>query len=988
MVAGGNFSRVREYDSTTEVERSFLFAFDRSSGQIKSFAPTFNGEVFQVLSSGDGQNVWVVGGFSSVNGQTERSIVKMNVHTGEVVSSFDPPAFDGRIHTIALRNGLLYVTGRFLHVGDRTQTLLAALDPQTGAVDPGVTIEFAEPRRDGHLAISGSDITPDGSTMVVIGNFQRVGGLPRTQIAMLDLSSGGVAVSDWQTNRYGDGCSSSFLSYMRAVEFSPDGSYFAVATTGAYSSTYQCDTVARWDTADRGTSLNPAWTNYTGGDTLTALAVTETAVYTGGHQRRMNNPFAADRVGPGAITREGLSAHDPRSGAVLPWDAKRTRGYGVYGFLVTPDGIWVGSDTDRIGNWHYRARLALMPLAGGQPVSADYTGHLPTQTVTVTDSGLTKRNFTGSSVTGSSVVATPDWAGVRGAFMLNGYLYTGRSDGTFRKQTYDGSTYGELENVPLAWVPDAQTASLNRFSTQDLQGSQQVTAMFYDDVTGRIYFTKAGQNQLYYRFFSRYGEVVGAERQIGPGAIPGLNWSQVRGAFLVDDHLYTSDAEGRLFRWDWSVDGGPADNRNLSPAAYSGTPVVGTGTQVSGPGVDGEMWAGRDTFVYAGAEPPNEVPVASFDVACEGAVCDFDAGASSDSDGEIARYAWDFGDGTSAGAGEVVSHTYAVGGSYEVTLVVTDDRGESATVSQQVSVDVPNVEPTAELTVGCSGLDCDFDGSGSVDSDGQIVDYLWDFGDESEGSAGVSTSHTYAEPGQYTVALTVVDDRGGESTVTEDVRVVDPEQTAVVSFRDVTSSNGNTRNAQVTVPGSVEAGDTMVLVATLNSDSRSLTGPEGWTLLKQESDPTASAMTAAWVRTAGENDAGSEVSVALSAYTKTSLQLVAYADAAGVGEVVQAFDTESGTQRTTPVVDVTVPGSTVVSVWGNKSSVNTTWEISSPATLRDLSVGDGSGHILQAIADSGPLGVGPAGGLTAETESADRRGILWSIVIPPVQSGL
>lgn len=292
------------------------------------------------------------------------------------------------------------------------------------------------------------------------------------------------------------------------------------------------------------------------------------------------------------------------------------------------------------------------------------------------------------------------------------------------------------------------------------------------------------------------------------------------------------------------------------------------------------------------------------------------------------------------------------------------------------------MEPSAVFSAACSGLSCEFDGSASVDVDGELEAYEWDFGDGEVGT-GVAPVHEYAAPGEYTVSLVVTDDRGGTGSASQVLNVIDPDQIPVVALRDVTSSNSNTNNAQVQIPDTVQVGDVLLLVATLNSASTSVTGPAGWTLLQEASDSTVTATTAAWSRVAVAGDAGSSVSVPLSAYTKTSLQLLAYADAAGVESFTQAFDTESRAERTTPVVEVSVPGSTVVSIWSNKSSVNSSWTIPSGATLRDLSVGTGGGRIVQAVADSGPLGVGPAGGLTATTDSADRRGILWSIVLAP-----
>jgi PKD repeat protein len=71
-----------------------------------------------------------------------------------------------------------------------------------------------------------------------------------------------------------------------------------------------------------------------------------------------------------------------------------------------------------------------------------------------------------------------------------------------------------------------------------------------------------------------------------------------------------------------------------------------------------------------------------------------------------------------------------------------------------------NNAPTASASFVCSGLSCTFDGSGSRDSDGTIATYEWVFGDGTTAS-GVAAQHSYAQPGTYTVTLTVTDDRGG-----------------------------------------------------------------------------------------------------------------------------------------------------------------------------------------------------------------------------------
>ena len=143
----------------------------------------------------------------------------------------------------------------------------------------------------------------------------------------------------------------------------------------------------------------------------------------------------------------------------------------------------------------------------------------------------------------------------------------------------------------------------------------------------------------------------------------------------------------------------------------------------------------------------------------------FDATGSSDPDGSIAQYFWDFGDGATA-AGALTVHVYA-SGSFTATLQVIDDQGASTTATVLIGVDnkppvvsasVSPVSGTPPLTVLCSSL-------GSFDPDGTIVHYAWDFGDGTA-AAGPQVTHTYAAPGLYFVTLSATDDGGAVTRTT------------------------------------------------------------------------------------------------------------------------------------------------------------------------------------------------------------------------------
>jgi len=178
------------------------------------------------------------------------------------------------------------------------------------------------------------------------------------------------------------------------------------------------------------------------------------------------------------------------------------------------------------------------------------------------------------------------------------------------------------------------------------------------------------------------------------------------------------------------------------------------------------------TWVNNGDVPANNPPTAAFSSTCTDLDCSFNASASSDSDGSIVSYSWDFGDGAVA-SGVTAAHTYAADGTYTVTLTVTDDAGASSATSQTVTVTSAtpaNQAPVADFSFVCTDLACSFDGTASLDPDGSIVSYGWDFGDGSTGT-GVTPTHTYTVDGSYTVTLTVTDDAGATGTLNQTVSV-------------------------------------------------------------------------------------------------------------------------------------------------------------------------------------------------------------------------
>lgn len=181
--------------------------------------------------------------------------------------------------------------------------------------------------------------------------------------------------------------------------------------------------------------------------------------------------------------------------------------------------------------------------------------------------------------------------------------------------------------------------------------------------------------------------------------------------------------------------------------------------------------------------PPNGTPTASF-VASPSAPREndsilFDASASSDPDGRLVSYAWDFGDGRTD-SGTRVFHSYSLAGAYTVVLTVTDDRGVSASVSKTVTVSsasVPKADFAFSPTTPAPHQNVNFNGSLSTAITGRhIVVYEWDFGDGSDHvlSPVPITAHAYNVVGTFVVVLNVTDDTGRTNAVAKSVTVAEP----------------------------------------------------------------------------------------------------------------------------------------------------------------------------------------------------------------------
>jgi PKD repeat protein len=161
----------------------------------------------------------------------------------------------------------------------------------------------------------------------------------------------------------------------------------------------------------------------------------------------------------------------------------------------------------------------------------------------------------------------------------------------------------------------------------------------------------------------------------------------------------------------------------------------------------------------------------------------FNASGSSDADGNISRYLWDFnGNGIyeQSSGSPLASYTYGDAGIKAVGVVVEDADGARSLAKLYIDVNVPgNNRPVAELNgtplSGDAPLTIEFFGGGSRDQGGEIVRYDWDFdgdGDWDSYDGPEDLDHNYPEPGVFKPKILVTDTVGAQDLAEVEVKVL------------------------------------------------------------------------------------------------------------------------------------------------------------------------------------------------------------------------
>jgi hypothetical protein len=373
MYAVGMFSVVAQGGKT--FKRNNAFSFKASAPfTITSWNPNVNGTVNSVaFNSGHCANAYIGGDFTKVRGRSATRVAKVSTAgAGALVGSFRHSA-NKQVETIASYQNHLMVGGFFTRINGSAKTpYMISLNPRTGAND-----RFLDLHISGHITFPNAAANPtriynqqvshNFRFDLVEGDFTSVGGKGRRQVFMLNLTTRPRAtVTTWTSPRF-DGskgyppkgfyynCGQSQPFYVRDGAWSPDDKTVFLASTGQRpwnAKTLPLQGLCDSASAFSATGSRPAikWTNYTGCDSLLAVAADASAVYFAGHERWSQNPNGCDKQGPGAIVAPGMEALNRTTGELV-LNAQGTaglysrgRGLGADDLLLTKAGLWIASD--------------------------------------------------------------------------------------------------------------------------------------------------------------------------------------------------------------------------------------------------------------------------------------------------------------------------------------------------------------------------------------------------------------------------------------------------------------------------------------------------------------------------------------------------------------------------------------------------------------------------------------------------------------------
>jgi hypothetical protein len=357
----GSFTSIANVGEAAVAQAS-LAAYDINTGRIDmNFRPTFGGGgVLAVEASPDGTSLYVAGTFNTINGVTRRKIARLSPATGAPVTAFTANA-SARATALAVSNTTVYAGGQFTTVNGVARTSLVALNRTTGAVDTSFNLPLAGGLGvGGLLSVQALELTHDDSKLLVVHTGRQIGGQDRYGVGLIDTVS--KTLLPWRTRLWDDNLA--FVGGIQRVyagDISPDDSFFVVTSGSGGDRPPINDTAIAFSIAGED-NVQPRWVSRHF-DSVYSVAITEQAVYVGGHFSWQESPTSPvpwpglDNVGYGTgqglsgyglgdqvVRRDHLGALDPVTGTALEWYPISNSYEGVKALEAVPRGLFVGGD--------------------------------------------------------------------------------------------------------------------------------------------------------------------------------------------------------------------------------------------------------------------------------------------------------------------------------------------------------------------------------------------------------------------------------------------------------------------------------------------------------------------------------------------------------------------------------------------------------------------------------------------------------------------
>ncbi|WP_320066098.1 Ig-like domain-containing protein [Micromonospora sp. RTGN7] len=356
----GSFTSIANVGATPLAQPA-LAAYNIDTGLVDTaFRPTFDGSVEAVEASPDGSALYVAGSFNTVGGLTKRKIVRLDPATGAPVAAFTAQG-NGRATALAVSDTAVYVGGQFTKVNNVTRNGLVALNPTTGAVDGGFDLPLSGGIGvGGMLTVQQLKLTHNASRLLVVHTARQIAGQDRYGVGLVDTAT--KALLPWRTRLWEDNLS--FVGGIQRVfagDIAPNDSYFVVTSGSGGDRPPINDTAMAFPVAGND-NVEPIWVSRHF-DSIYSVAITEAAVYVGGHFSWQESPTSnvpwpgLDNVGYGTgqglsgyglgdqvVRRDHLGALDPTTGTALEWNPGSSSYEGEKAMLATSRGLFVGGD--------------------------------------------------------------------------------------------------------------------------------------------------------------------------------------------------------------------------------------------------------------------------------------------------------------------------------------------------------------------------------------------------------------------------------------------------------------------------------------------------------------------------------------------------------------------------------------------------------------------------------------------------------------------